>query len=201
LAIPLLEGLLRYWPFANCVKETLFLTELQEVLEVCEVDKVEPLIVRLFKRIVKCIGGIHLQVADRAMCFFENDYFLNILKTYKHKTFPMLVPIIVDLAENHWHKILQESLIALKTILKEIDPLAFDEALKLNAQQKKAYAVRQDEEERKALDGKWDKLNAKIKKKDANYTEPVLPFNSSTLIRDYNELYAKIYDKEKFIQA
>ena len=41
LAIPLLEGLLKYWPFANCVKETLFLTELQEVLEVCEVDKLE----------------------------------------------------------------------------------------------------------------------------------------------------------------
>jgi len=106
LAIPLLEGLLKYWPFANCVKETLFLTELQEVLEVCEVEKVEHLIPRLFKRIVKSIGGDHLQVADRAMCFFENDYFLNILKTYKDKTFPMLVPVIVDLAENHWHKIL-----------------------------------------------------------------------------------------------
>ena len=60
LAIPLLEGLLKFWPFANCIKETLFLTELQEVLEVCEVDKVEHLIPRLFKRIVKCIGGIHL---------------------------------------------------------------------------------------------------------------------------------------------
>ena len=55
LAIPLLEGLLKYWPFANCIKETLFLTELQEVLEVCEVDKVEHLIPKLFKRIVKCI--------------------------------------------------------------------------------------------------------------------------------------------------
>ena len=28
LAIPILEGLLKYWPFANCIKETLFLTEL-----------------------------------------------------------------------------------------------------------------------------------------------------------------------------
>lgn len=106
LAIPLLEGLLKYWPFANCVKETLFLTELQEVLEVCEVDKVQPLITPLFWWIVRCIGGTHLQVADWAMCFFENDYFLTILKTYKEQTFPMLVPIIVDLAENHWHKIL-----------------------------------------------------------------------------------------------
>jgi len=144
LALPLLEGLLRYWPFANSVKETLFLTELQEVLEVCEVDKIDGLVIKLFKRIVKCIGGIHLQVADRAMCFFENDYFLNVLKNYKDKTFPMLVPVIVDLAENHWHKILQESLIALKTILKEIDPLAFDEALKMNSKQKQVYQIKQD---------------------------------------------------------
>lgn len=201
LAIPLLEGLLKYWPFANCIKETLFLTELQEVLEVCEVDKVEHLIPRLFKRIVKCIGGIHLQVADRAMCFFENDYFLNILKTYKEKTFPMLVPIIVDLAENHWHKILQESLIALKTILKEIDPLAFDEALKMNPQQKIIYAVKQDEDDRKNMDKKWEKINSKIKSKQADYEEPNMPFRSCNLIKDFNELYAKVYDKEKFIAA
>ena len=76
------------------------------------------------------------------MCFFENDYFLNILKTYKDKTFPMLVPVIVDLAENHWHKILQESLIALKTILKEIDPAAFDSAMEMAADKKKLFAVK-----------------------------------------------------------
>ena len=177
------------------------MTELQEVLEVCEVDKVDHLIPRLFKRIVKCIGGIHLQVADRAMCFFENDYFLNILKTYKEKTFPMLVPIIVDLAENHWHKILQESLIALKTILKEIDPLAFDEALKMNANEKKFYAIKLDDEDRKKLDQKWNKLNAMIKENNADFEEPSYPFKSSNLIKDFNELYAKIYDKEKFIQV
>jgi len=137
LAVPLLEGLLKFWPFANCVKETLFLTELQEVLEVCEVERIEHLIPRLFKRIVRSIGGDHLQVADRAMCFFENDYFLNILKTYKDKTFPMLVPVIASLAEHHWHKILQESLIALKTILKEIDPYAFEEALKMKPTERK----------------------------------------------------------------
>lgn len=73
------------------------------------------------------------------MCFFENDYFLNILKTYKNQTFPMLVPVIVDLAENHWHKILQESLIALKTILKEIDPYVFEEALKMAPKERKQY--------------------------------------------------------------
>ncbi len=69
-----------------------------------EVDKLGPLVPRLFKRVVKCISGSHLQIADRAMCFFENDYFLAILKAYKESTFPMLVPVIVKLADTHWHK-------------------------------------------------------------------------------------------------
>jgi len=44
----------------------------------------------------------------------------------------MLVPVINELAETHWHKILQESLIALKTILKEIDSRAFEDAIALS---------------------------------------------------------------------
>lgn len=113
----------------------------------------------------------------------------------------MLVPVIVDLAENHWHKILQESLIALKTILKEIDPLAFDEALKLNPQMKKLHAIKQDEEERKNMDKKWDKINSKLKTQIGDYEEPLMPFKPNNLIRDFNEIYAKIYDKEKMIAA
>jgi serine/threonine-protein phosphatase 2A regulatory subunit B' len=200
LAIPLLEGLLKYWPFANCVKETLFLTELQEVLEVCEVEKVEHLIPRLFKRIVKSIGGDHLQVADRAMCFFENDYFLNILKTYKDKTFPMLVPVIVHLAENHWHKILQESLIALKTILKEIDPYAFEDALKMKPEMQKQFRVKQEASEREEFDQRWEKLNGQLKQRLNDFVPPACPFVKDTLIRDFNPLYFKIYDKVKAVE-
>lgn len=51
------------------------------------------------------------------------------------------------------------------------------------------------------MDKKWEKLNTKIKSKHPDFEEPVVPFKSSNLIRDFNELYAKIYDKEKFIQA
>lgn len=67
---------------------------------------------------------------------------------------------------------MQESLIALKTILKEIDPFAFEEALRMNAQQKKVYAVKQDEDDRKNLDKKWDKLNSKLKSSDPGFQEP-----------------------------
>ena len=63
------------------------------------------------------------------------------------------------------------------------------------------YAIKQDEEDRKNLDKKWEKLPAKIKAKHPDFEEPNQPFKSSNLIRNFNELYAKIYDKEKFIAA
>ena len=81
----------------------------------------------------------------------------------------MLVPVIVDLAENHWHKILQESLIALKTILKEIDPYAFDEALKLTPAARKSYRIHQTIEDRHTLDDKWAKLNNKLMQSKPDY--------------------------------
>lgn len=133
------------------------------------------------------------------MCFFENDYFLTILKTYKDKTFPMLVPTIVNLADNHWHKILQESLIALKTILKEIDSFAFEDALKLKPSDQKKFSIKQAEGERMNLDKKWDKLERSLKASNSSYKAPDIPFSTNRLICDFNFLYKKVYDKEKFI--
>lgn len=60
LAVYLVDGLLRYWPFANSAKEVMYLTELLEVLEVCEITKLESMMNKLFKRLIKCIAGPHL---------------------------------------------------------------------------------------------------------------------------------------------
>lgn len=60
----------------------------------------------------------------------------------------------------------------MKTILKEIDPFAFEEALRMNPIQKKVFAVKQDEEDRKNLDKKWERLNNKLKQVDPQYSEP-----------------------------
>jgi serine/threonine-protein phosphatase 2A regulatory subunit B' len=185
LAIPLVEGLLRYWPFGNSPKETMFLNELQEVLEVCELAKLEPLISKLFKRLVRCISGPQLQVADRAMCFFENDYFLGILRTYKHVTFPMVVPVIVELAETHWHKILQESLNALKVILKEIDPVGFDRALQTgNRELAKANSLNSMHHltSRASAEGRWDALVAKARAIDPSFEPPAIPYTDSHVV-------------------
>ena len=178
LAIPLVEGLLRYWPFGNSPKETLFLAELNDVIEVCELSKLEPLIPKLFKRLIRCISGPQLQVSDRAMQFFENDYFLGILRTFKQATFPMIVPVIVELAETHWHKILLESFNALKTILKEIDPVAFDRALQGPKDSAKSNSLNamHNLAKRVGVESQWEALIKKAKSIDPNLAIPVLPY-------------------------
>ena len=63
-------------------------------------------------------------------------------------------------------------MIALKTILKEIDPFAFEESLRMNTSQKKQFSVKQDDEERKVMDRRWEKLNSKLNQVDGAYSEP-----------------------------
>lgn len=90
-------------------------------------------------------------------------------------------------------------MIALKTILKEIDPYAFDEALKLTPAARKGYRIQQTEEDRHTFDDKWAKLNNKLVASRPDYEVPAVPFKENALIRDFNPLYAKIYDKEKYV--
>ena len=51
------------------------------------------------------------------------------------------------------------------------------------------------------MDKKWDNLNNQLRNKDPAFVPPSIPFKSCNLIKDFNNLYAKVYDKEKFIQA
>ena len=47
-----------------------------------------------------------------------------------------------------------------------------------------------DDEDRRVLDKKWDKVHLKIKDKNPDFVEPAIPFRSSCLIKDFNPLYA-----------
>lgn len=190
LAFPLIEGLLKYWPFANYAKETKFLQELLEVLDVCDSPKLEPYIDRLFRRLVKSIASPHLQVSDTAMCFFENDFFLGILKLYKTKTFPILVPVIVHLADTHWHKLLQDSLTALRNILRDIDASQFDKAAQ-NKEAKYLYLVTDHDAQKKkreAVESKWDALLKQAKKANPDMITPVPPYQSAHIVGEHNGL-------------
>lgn len=191
LAFPLINGLLKYWPFANYIKETLFLAELMDILEVCcDFPKLEPLIPKIFKRIIKCISSSHLQVADRTMCFFENEFFLNILRHFKTIVFPILVPIISHLSQNHWHKLIQDSLTALRNIIRDIDTPLYERYANDTAS-KHLYLIKSPEalkEERDLIERKWDFLVEKAVANNPNFKVPVVPYKDSHIVGKHNGL-------------
>lgn len=189
LSVSLIEGLLKYWPFANYAKETLFLAELLDILEVsCDMNQLEKLAPKIFKRLVKCIASPHLQVSDRTMCFFENDFFLNILKHFKHISFPILVPIISYLAQNHWHKLILESLTALRNIIRDSDPGLFEKY----ANDKTSpflYLVKnpqQINESRKEIESRWAVIESNVRDSNKDYVAINLPYTDDHIVGEFN---------------
>ena len=69
----------------------------------------------------------------------------------------------------------------------------------MKGDEKKKFAIKQYDADRKELDQKWEKIDKIIKDSDPTYTKPKVTIKSDSLICDYNELYRKIYDKEKYV--
>jgi serine/threonine-protein phosphatase 2A regulatory subunit B' len=182
LAILLIEGLLRYWPVGNSKKEIFFIGEIGDAIEVCELSKLEPLISKLFKRLFCCISGPQLQVSDRAMQFFETEYFLNIFYLFKEIAFPMIVPVVVKLAETHWHKTMLDSFNLLSTILKDIDPGAFDQALMGPRATTGSLHAMHQLAKRAVIETQWEELTKRAKKMDPNFAAPVVPYVDSHVV-------------------
>jgi serine/threonine-protein phosphatase 2A regulatory subunit B' len=96
--------MMKYWPFAYYLKESLFLKELIEVLEMSDMDKLEPYLGKILKRYIQAVSSQHLNVRLTAINYFENNHFINLITAYKKKIYPMLVPAIGEISDAHWNK-------------------------------------------------------------------------------------------------
>ena len=177
LSMALVQGVLRYWPFGNSPKETSFISELNEAIEFCDPNQIEELVPSIFSRVVKCMSGPHLQIADKVMLLFENEYFLMLIKNFKIITFPLLVPVIVELSETHWHKVLQESFVSLMSILKEIDSALFDKVANVkDASISSSLFNMYNGYGRAEAEAKWNLLANEAKKIEPGFVQPVIPY-------------------------
>ncbi|KAK1384277.1 Serine/threonine protein phosphatase 2A regulatory subunit [Heracleum sosnowskyi] len=61
LAGTVIKGLLKCWPVTNSQKELMFLSELEELLEMITMDEFEKVMVLLFRRIACCLNSSHFQ--------------------------------------------------------------------------------------------------------------------------------------------
>lgn len=96
-------GLLKFWPINSCSKELLYLSELEEVLEMTEQPQFEQLIVPVFKRIAACICSPHFQVAERALFLWNNDVIAQFMSDHRPVILPILYPALATNLDRHWN--------------------------------------------------------------------------------------------------
>lgn len=65
LADGVIRGLLKFWPVTNSQKEVLFLSELEELLELTQAAEFAKVMIPLFQQIAKCLNSSHFQVTPR----------------------------------------------------------------------------------------------------------------------------------------
>jgi len=103
LSVPVLSGLLKYWPVTNSSKEVLFLNELEELLELTQPEEFKMLLKPLFTQLSRAIGSFHFQVAERALFLWHNEYISGLIADHRQEILPIIYPVLHENSEGHWN--------------------------------------------------------------------------------------------------
>ncbi|KAK9112609.1 hypothetical protein Scep_020128 [Stephania cephalantha] len=155
---PLLGGIvvkeiLRYWPITNCQKELLLLGELEDLLENIDQEQFRKLARPLCTVMAKCLSSCNLQVAERALFFWNNEYFAKMASQATEDVFPVVVERIEKNLKLHWCRSVRELTANVKSMLEEMDPFLYYKCLE-ELKQQESRAGHEDLNRKK----RWERL-------------------------------------------
>ncbi|KAF7456198.1 serine/threonine protein phosphatase 2A [Cryptosporidium felis] len=128
LSIPIIEGVLRYWPVTNSSKQILFLNELEELLEVIPTNYIEPILIPIFERLASCIQSPHFHVAERVLYLWNNDIIVNLINEYKYEIYPVLIKALSCNGKKlHWNPTVHGLSFVVNKVLSDTDPELFSQ--------------------------------------------------------------------------
>ncbi|CAK9172273.1 unnamed protein product [Ilex paraguariensis] len=104
LTTSVIKGLLRYWPVTNSQKQLMFLSELEELLEMINTAEFEKIMVPLFRRIGCCLNSSHFQVAERAHFLLNNEHILNLIMHNRQVIMPLVFSALERNTKHHWNR-------------------------------------------------------------------------------------------------
>lgn len=98
------NGLLKYWPKVNSTKEVMFLNEVEDIFEVMDPAEFAKVQVRLFTQLAKSVASPHFQVAERALYFWNNEYFCNLVTDNVDVILPIMFAPLYENSKGHWNR-------------------------------------------------------------------------------------------------
>ncbi|KXT14454.1 hypothetical protein AC579_4804 [Pseudocercospora musae] len=147
-------GLLRYWPKVNSTKEVMFLNEVEDIFEVMDPAEFAKVQEPLFNQLAKSVASPHFQVAERALYFWNNEYFCNLVSDNVDVILPIMFAPLYENSKGHWNRTIHGMVYNAMKLFMEVNPQLFDECShEYTEQQNNAEAVKANRQ------AKWDRLS------------------------------------------
>lgn len=150
--VPVLHGLVRFWPWTCASKQVLFLNELEEVLELCRGDQLNQIQDELFKLIAACLSSEHFQVAERALYYWNSEHLcVNVLSQARAAVFlPYVFGPLSKNAQGHWNQTVEGLAQSVLKMYMEMDINLYDKCSRDSNDK-----VRLKDAERETAAAKW----------------------------------------------
>ncbi|EOD30118.1 hypothetical protein EMIHUDRAFT_434541 [Emiliania huxleyi CCMP1516] len=127
LAKPVLEAILKFWPCTHSPKEVLFLSEVEEILEMIAAPEFVNVMAPLFAQIARCIESPHFQVAERALFLWNNEYIVSLIAQNRDQILPIVFGALYTNSRSHWNQTVHGLTCNVVKLFMEMDPRLFDE--------------------------------------------------------------------------
>ncbi|SMR57103.1 unnamed protein product [Zymoseptoria tritici ST99CH_1E4] len=162
-------GLLRYWPKVNSTKEVMFLNEVEDIFEVMDPAEFAKVQEPLFNQLAKSVASPHFQVAERALYFWNNEYFCNLVSDNVDVILPIMFAPLYENSKGHWNRTIHGMVYNAMKLFMEVNPQLFDECSHdYTEQQNNAEAVKANRQ------AKWDRLTQLAEQMKANGHSPAV---------------------------
>ncbi|KAH7396310.1 phosphatase 2A regulatory B subunit-domain-containing protein [Pyrenochaeta sp. MPI-SDFR-AT-0127] len=167
-------GLLRYWPKVNSTKEVMFLNEVEDIFEVMDPAEFAKVQEPLFNQLAKSVASPHFQVAERALYFWNNEYFCNLVSDNVEVILPIMFAPLYENSKGHWNRTIHGMVYNAMKLFMEVNPQLFDDCSHDYAESQNNASQRQQSRQ-----DRWDKL-AKLAEARQNGTVEKPALTSST---------------------
>lgn len=127
--VPIINGLIKNWPWASSGKQIVFLNELEDIMDSAGPEAVLPAVHPLMKCLSKCVGSTHFQVAERALFLWNNETLLTtgiLSKTYAAEVLPIMYASLYKNASGHWNTTVETMAANVLKHYQDADPGLFD---------------------------------------------------------------------------
>ncbi|KAG6272805.1 Serine/threonine-protein phosphatase 2A 56 kDa regulatory subunit delta isoform [Claviceps purpurea] len=142
-------GLLRYWPKVNSTKEVMFLNEVEDIFEVMDPSEFAKVQEPLFHQLAKSVASPHFQVAERALYFWNNEYFCNLVSDNVEIILPIMFAPLYENSKGHWNRTIHGMVYNAMKLFMEINPQLFDDCSHDYTEQQNTAGEREALRERK----------------------------------------------------